>query len=60
MDEESITFDDVLFDRLVDGELSAAERRTVAGYLAKHADRADAVRDVVWAVVNTCEFLLQH
>ena len=33
MDEESITFDDVLFDRLVDGELSAAERRTLLASL---------------------------
>jgi hypothetical protein len=33
MDDESITFDDVLFDRLVDGELSAAERRELLSSL---------------------------
>jgi hypothetical protein len=33
MEEESIIFDDMLFDRLVDGELSAAERRTLLASL---------------------------
>ena len=36
------------------------ERAKVVAYLKKSTDRAEAVRDVVWAVLNTREFLLQH
>lgn len=40
---------------------TADERAKVAGYLKrKAAERSDAVLDVVWAVLNTREFLLQH
>ncbi|MBP3958085.1 DUF1553 domain-containing protein [Gemmata sp. G18] len=37
-----------------------AERKKVADHLKKAANRPDAVRDLVWAVINTREFLLQH
>ena len=37
-----------------------AERKKIAAYLAKAATRGDGIRDLVWAVVNTQEFLLQH
>jgi hypothetical protein len=36
------------------------EKVKVADYLARQPDRAEAVRDLAWAVVNTREFLLQH
>ena len=36
-----------------------AERATVREHLAR-ADRREAVRDIVWVVVNTQEFLFQH
>ena len=36
------------------------EKGRVAAYLARQTDRAEAVRDLVWALVNTREFLLQH
>ncbi|QDU23542.1 DUF1553 domain-containing protein [Urbifossiella limnaea] len=39
---------------------TAAEKAKVVGYLARPGDRAEAVRDLAWAVVNTREFLLQH
>jgi hypothetical protein len=39
---------------------TATERTKALDHLKKGADRADAVRDLVWAVVNTREFLLQH
>ncbi len=37
-----------------------AERKKVSGHFKKAATRPDAVRDLVWAVINTREFLLQH
>lgn len=37
-----------------------AERKKAADHLKKAASRPDAVRDLVWAVINTREFLLQH
>lgn len=39
---------------------TAAESAKVAAYLKKAGDRPEAVRDVVWAALNTREFLLQH
>ncbi|HEX4612136.1 MAG TPA: DUF1553 domain-containing protein, partial [Urbifossiella sp.] len=39
---------------------TAAEAAKVADYLRRQPDRAEAVRDLAWAVVNTREFLLQH
>ena len=39
---------------------TAAESAKVAAHLKKAGDRSEAVRDVVWAVLNTREFLLQH
>ena len=39
---------------------SEAERKKVSDHLKKAAGRPDAVRDLVWAVINTREFLLQH
>lgn len=37
-----------------------SEKKKVAGYLSRHPDRCEAVSDLVWALVNTREFLLQH
>ena len=38
-----------------------AEKQKALGHLKRKAgDRADAVRDLVFAVLNTREFLLQH
>ena len=39
---------------------SEAERKKVSNHLKRAATRPDAVRDLVWAVINTREFLLQH
>lgn len=39
---------------------SDGERQKAVGHLKKAANRTDAIRDLVWAVVNTREFLLQH
>lgn len=39
---------------------SETERKKVSGYLKKGENRSDAIRDLVWAVINTREFLLQH
>lgn len=39
---------------------SDKEKRTALDHLKKTDNRADALRDLVWAVVNTREFLLQH
>ena len=36
-----------------------SERKTATDYL-KAMDRRQAIRDLVWAVLNTQEFLLQH
>lgn len=36
------------------------QKRTALAHLKKAANRADGLRDLVWAVVNTREFLLQH
>ena len=37
-----------------------AARKKVSAHLTKAANRPDAIRDLVFAVVNTREFLLQH
>jgi hypothetical protein len=56
--------DDELIERLWYGALARApsdkEKRTALDHLKKAANRPDAVRDLVWAVINTREFLLQH
>lgn len=39
---------------------SAKEKQKVLDHLKKAENRADAVRDLVWVVINTREFLLQH
>ncbi|WP_439624485.1 DUF1553 domain-containing protein [Gemmata sp.] len=39
---------------------SEAERTKALDHLKRGANRSDAVRDLVWAVMNTREFLLQH
>ena len=39
---------------------TAAERTKALEHLKKRSDRPEAVRDLVWAVINTREFLLQH
>jgi hypothetical protein len=61
------------FDRLGDDEAierlwlaalarlpSAAEKQKALEHLKKATTRSDALCDLVWAVVNTREFLLQH
>ncbi|MCE9566906.1 MAG: DUF1549 and DUF1553 domain-containing protein [Planctomycetes bacterium] len=37
-----------------------AERKKVAEHLKRSENRPDAMRDLVWAIINTREFLLQH
>jgi hypothetical protein len=39
---------------------SEKEKQKALDHLKKAANRPDAVRDLVWAVINTREFLLQH
>ncbi len=39
---------------------SEKEKQKVLVHLKKATNRPDAVRDLVWAVINTREFLLQH
>jgi hypothetical protein len=41
-------------------EPSYAERQMASGHLAKAKDRRKAWEDVVWAVLNSKEFLLRH
>ena len=61
------------FDKLTDNELierlwlaafarqpSTAEKTKAIDHLKKATNRQDAVCDLVWAVLNTREFLLQH
>ncbi|MFO0821673.1 MAG: DUF1553 domain-containing protein [Gemmataceae bacterium] len=61
------------YAKLADGELidrlwlaafsrlpSEAERKKATDHLKRGENRPDAVRDLVWAVMNTREFLLQH
>jgi hypothetical protein len=55
---------DPLIDELYMAALSRRpkekERATAKAYLAKAANRAEAVTDLVWTLVNTQEFLFQH
>ncbi|MGV3724184.1 MAG: DUF1553 domain-containing protein [Actinomycetota bacterium] len=39
---------------------NAKEKATTLAYLGKAPDRAEAVMDLVWTLVNTQEFLFQH
>jgi hypothetical protein len=39
---------------------SEKEKQKVIDHLKKAESRSDAVRDLVWVVINTREFLLQH
>ena len=39
---------------------SASERATVAEHLNASKDRGQAIEDLVWALINTNEFLFQH
>ncbi len=39
---------------------TAAESRTASGYVSAHPDRVKALEDVLWAVINSKEFLFQH
>jgi len=39
---------------------TAAERATVQRHLADSADRPQAIEDLVWALINTNEFIFQH
>jgi hypothetical protein len=56
--------DDALVDELYLSAFArtptAVERKTAVDYLTRGANREEAVRDVVWAVLNTQEFLFQH
>jgi len=37
-----------------------SERKKALDHLKRGTNRPDAVRDLVWAIINTREFLLQH
>ena len=39
---------------------SATETRSTVAFLAASANRDDAIRDLIWAIVNTQEFMFQH
>ena len=39
---------------------SDAESKSTAAFLAVAANRDDAIRDLVWAIINTQEFMFQH
>ena len=39
---------------------TAGERAAATEHLAESADRGAAIRDLVWAVLNTQEFIFQH
>ena len=57
--------DDAVLDELYWAALSrpptAPERAALTKYLAEHkAQRAQALQDVLWALVNTKEFLFKH
>ena len=36
------------------------EQTIVAEFITKHENRDDAIRDLIWALVNTAEFMFQH
>ncbi|MGY8689595.1 MAG: cell surface protein, partial [Verrucomicrobiales bacterium] len=36
------------------------ERATAEAYLAKTDNRTEAIKDLVWAILNTQEFMFQH
>jgi hypothetical protein len=54
------TFLDELYLAALARYPSDNERATATAYCDKTADRKEAVRDLVWAIVNTQEFLFQH
>lgn len=39
---------------------SAAESKSSVAFLTASANRDDAIRDLVWAIINTQEFMFQH
>jgi hypothetical protein len=39
---------------------TAAERKTVLGYLEEKADRKAGLEGLLWALLNTREFILVH
>ena len=39
---------------------SATESKSTAAFLAASDNRDDAIRDLIWAIVNTQEFMFQH
>ena len=39
---------------------SPAESESTTAFLASSANRDEAIRDLVWAIVNTQEFMFQH
>ncbi|MEE3368670.1 MAG: DUF1553 domain-containing protein [Planctomycetota bacterium] len=39
---------------------SDAESKSATAFLAASANRDDAIRDLVWAIINTQEFMFQH
>ena len=48
-----------LYERVLSRKPSAEELAKCRGYIAKVADRKEALEDVLWALVNSTEFLLK-
>ena len=39
---------------------SAEERETITAFVKRNPQRSEAVRDLLWTLFNTQEFLFQH
>ena len=48
-----------LYERVLARAPSSQERATCERYIAKVGDRKEALEDVLWALVNSTEFLLK-
>jgi hypothetical protein len=55
-DEEIVA---ALYERVLARRPTAEERSTCRKYLRKVGDRKEALEDVLWALVNSTEFLLK-
>jgi hypothetical protein len=57
---EDATFIHELFLAAVSRLPSAQEQQRMMAYLQTSSDRRQAIEDMVWAVINTNEFIFQH